>query len=233
MALIKCPECGQLVSDKAEICPKCGKRLVEVSSPKKKSNFGIVVLIAIIVFVVVIVNLGTNDKKSYQKQKTNSYQSYYGSNSGKFYETPLSGNEKALAQAESYLKSMPFSYNGLLEQLVFHGFSESEAKYAVDHCNADWKFQAVRQAKSYISSQAFSSRGLLEQLEYEGFSKEEAKYGVENCGANWNAEAVEKANSYLKSFPDWGKYKLIDQLEFEGFTSNEAEYGVEHSNLNY
>ena len=27
MALIKCPECGNKISDKAEICPKCGYEL--------------------------------------------------------------------------------------------------------------------------------------------------------------------------------------------------------------
>lgn len=39
MALIKCPECGKEISDKAEVCPSCGYPVDEIgkkSADKKK-----------------------------------------------------------------------------------------------------------------------------------------------------------------------------------------------------
>ena len=38
MALIKCPECDNKISDKADSCPKCGYELHKVSN--EKSNNG-------------------------------------------------------------------------------------------------------------------------------------------------------------------------------------------------
>ena len=38
MALFKCPECGKVISDKAEKCPNCGMRMEEIW--KKQVNKG-------------------------------------------------------------------------------------------------------------------------------------------------------------------------------------------------
>ena len=38
MALIKCPECGNQISDKAERCPKCGYELNKKETPTTSDN---------------------------------------------------------------------------------------------------------------------------------------------------------------------------------------------------
>ena len=38
MALIKCPECGNQISDKAESCPKCGYELNKKETPTISDN---------------------------------------------------------------------------------------------------------------------------------------------------------------------------------------------------
>ena len=38
MALIKCPECGQQISDKAEKCPHCGLPSSYFNTPSKKED---------------------------------------------------------------------------------------------------------------------------------------------------------------------------------------------------
>ena len=38
MALISCPECGKSVSDKAEVCPHCGIRLIEAPESKQTTD---------------------------------------------------------------------------------------------------------------------------------------------------------------------------------------------------
>ena len=75
-----------------------------------------------------------------------------------------------------------FSYDGLVEQLEYEGFSHEDAVYAVDNCGADWKEQAVEMAESYLSISTFSRSELIRQLIYEGFTREQAEYGVEANG---------------------------------------------------
>ena len=72
------------------------------------------------------------------------------------------GKSNAFSKAKSYLKSSAFSRKGLIEQLEFEGFSETEATYAVDNCGADWNEQAVKKAKSYLRSSSFSRKSLIE-----------------------------------------------------------------------
>lgn len=97
----------------------------------------------------------------------------------------------------SYLRYSSFSYNGLVEQLEYEGFSHEDAVYAVDNCGADWKEQAVEKAKSYLEYSSFSYDGLIEQLEYEGFTHEEAVYGADHCSLDGSSQAVETAKSII------------------------------------
>ena len=92
------------------------------------------------------------------------------------------GEKNALNKAKSYLNYTAFSYSGLVEQLEFEGFSNSEAKFGADNCGADWKEQAAKKAKQYMDYSAFSRKGLIEQLEYEGFTLEQAEYGAKAVG---------------------------------------------------
>ena len=92
------------------------------------------------------------------------------------------GQRNALEAARSYLHYAAFSYQGLIEQLEYEGYTKEEAKYGADHCGADWKEQAVKCAKSYLSFSTFSRQELIRQLEFEGFTHEQAVYGVEKNG---------------------------------------------------
>lgn len=94
---------------------------------------------------------------------------------------PTTGEKNALSKAHSYLKVTSFSKSGLKEQLIFEGFSDSEAEYAVNNLDTDWKEQAHQKALSYLKMTSFSKSGLLDQLLFEGFTQEEAEYGVENA----------------------------------------------------
>lgn len=144
--------------------------------------------------------------------------------------TVTTGQRDALKKAKSYLKYSSFSYNGLIGQLEYEGFSTEDATYAVDNCGADWDEQALLKAKSYLEHSAFSYKGLIEQLEYEEFTTSQATYGADNCGADWNEQAVKKGKSYLE-FSTFSKNDLISQLEFEGFTHDQAVYGAESNGL--
>ncbi|SDM21015.1 Host cell surface-exposed lipoprotein [Kandleria vitulina] len=87
------------------------------------------------------------------------------------------GQRNALARAKSYLDLMAFSKQGLKDQLVFDGFSNSDAQFAVDHCGANWYEQAARSAREY-AKYAYSRNDLIEQLVYIKFTNDQAVYGV-------------------------------------------------------
>ena len=92
------------------------------------------------------------------------------------------GEQNALKMAINYLNVIPLSYKGLIEQLEFEGFSESEATYGADYCGADWYEQAALKAKQYLESLALSRSRLIEQLVFEGFTHSQAVYGAEYNG---------------------------------------------------
>ena len=94
------------------------------------------------------------------------------------------GEQNALKSAKAYLNlGTGFSRSGLIDQLKYEGYTDSEAEYAVKNCGADWKEQAVISAKNYLDLDfGFSKSGLIEQLEYEGFTHEQAVYGAEQNG---------------------------------------------------
>ena len=108
------------------------------------------------------------------------------------------GQANALRKAKEYLNYDAFSAKGLTKQLVYNGFSEEDAAYAVEHCEADWNEQAAYKAKSYLEYSAFSKDGLVDQLVYEGFTLEQAEYGVANSEIDTGEQAKDAAISFLK-----------------------------------
>ncbi len=141
---------------------------------------------------------------------------------------PAIGERNALQQAKRYLNTSAFSYSGLIDQLKYEGYTDSEAVYAVDNCGADWNEQALAKAKQYLRTSAFSNSGLVDQLKFEGFTDAQASYGVDVCGADWNEQAVKKAAQYLK-FDSFSRDKLVSQLQFEGFTYDQAVHGADEA----
>ena len=85
MALIKCPECGKEISDKAEICVNCGikisdienlhevsqkkeQEIIQQQSNKTKSTIGIVIGIIVVVFFVWLIwYQSTADERARQR----------------------------------------------------------------------------------------------------------------------------------------------------------------------
>ena len=132
---------------------------------------------------------------------------------------------QAARSAASYLRTLPFSRSGLIEQLEFEGFSNGDATFAVDAQKADWKAQASRKAASYLRTLAFSRTGLIGQLEFDGFSNAEAVFGTDAQNADWLAQAAKKAASYLRTM-SFSRSGLIGQLVFDGFTQAQAEHGA-------
>lgn len=92
------------------------------------------------------------------------------------------GMKNALRSAESYLRFTAFSRSGLIDQLKFDQYTDTEAEYAVDNCGADWYEQAEKRAKEYLDFMSFSRGGLIDQLVFDGFTKDQATHGADANG---------------------------------------------------
>jgi uncharacterized lipoprotein YddW (UPF0748 family) len=92
------------------------------------------------------------------------------------------GQQQAVAKGENYLDIVGFSRQGLIDQLVYEGFSETDATFAVDQIAPDWNEQAAKKAQNYINTLSFSRQGLIDQLIYEGFTEAQAEYGAKAVG---------------------------------------------------
>ena len=92
------------------------------------------------------------------------------------------GQENAIAAAESYIDTMPFSKTGLIDQLKYEKYASADARFAVNHIAVDWNEQAAKAAESYLDTMPFSRQGLIDQLEFEGFTTQQAIYGVSTTG---------------------------------------------------
>ena len=107
MALIKCPECNNEISDKAESCPKCGYELnISEETTKDKSfskdkkvgkdkyRYLFIFAVLMIGFLLLTQNRNTssnnqdNNPQTTQPSQTNGYQIYTDSSSGISFEYP-------------------------------------------------------------------------------------------------------------------------------------------------
>lgn len=89
-------------------------------------------------------------------------------------------SKNALQKAYDYLDYSAFSKTGLYDQLIYEGFPEESAQFAIDNVETDWNKNALQKAKDYLDYSAFSDQGLYDQLVYEGFTAEQAQYAINN-----------------------------------------------------
>jgi hypothetical protein len=133
--------------------------------------------------------------------------------------------KRARLDAKTYFESSWFSRVGMIDQLVFDGFSKADAAYGVDALGVDWAKEAEGTADAEIRSDWFSRQGLIDVLVYQGFTDAEATAAVDALGVDWFEEAAGKALDYLEY--DFYTYEeLVDQLIYDGFTEEEADYGA-------
>ena len=108
---------------------------------------------------------------------------YVGSNG--LWETKASTNSEysaALEKAKRYNSLFHMSKKRMYRQLTseFDKFSNDAAQYAIDHLEADYKYNALFNAKNYRKLFNMSKSGLFNQLTsyIDGFTEEEANYAI-------------------------------------------------------
>ena len=90
----------------------------------------------------------------------------------------------ALGKAKSYNSLFHMSKKRMYRQLTsdFDKFSNDAAQYAIDHLEADYKYNALFNAKNYRKLFNMSKSRLINQLTsfIDGFTEEEANYAVDH-----------------------------------------------------
>ncbi len=90
----------------------------------------------------------------------------------------------ALKSAQNYLKMMPFSKEGLYQQLSSEAgdkYPDEAARYAVENVKTDWKQNALKAAKNYLKIMPMSNAELHQQLTSDAgdkYTEEEADYAI-------------------------------------------------------
>ena len=90
----------------------------------------------------------------------------------------------ALEKAKSYNSLFHMSKKRMYRQLTsqFDKFSNDAVQYAIDHLQADYKYNALINAKNYRKLFNMSKSGLFNQLTsyIDGFTEEEANYAIQH-----------------------------------------------------
>jgi hypothetical protein len=181
---MKCSKCKATIQEEASFCPSCGNRLsgttpnsIETTDSdafvrKVGIAIGVVVfgvIVALFVSISIAIQPGSSSPETPVTIETESTE-------------PESiesvGQANAREKAEQYLQFSAFSKSGLINQLLYEGFSKADSTYGVEALVVDWNEQAVKKGEEYLRYSAFSASGLMNQLVYEGFTKEQAAYGA-------------------------------------------------------
>ena len=155
-----------------------------------------------------------------------------------FSSAETAGEKNALAAANLYLSTVPYSYQGLIDQLEFDGYTSSEAKYGADNCKADWKELAKLDALNYLGTMPMSEKKLREQLQFDGFLDDEIDYAIETA-YNGNESEVTRSNNEDVAFVDengltfgMSSKEVINVLgEGSGLLNN--DFGTNYKTLSY
>ena len=99
---------------------------------------------------------------------------------GNYIKNETVSQKNAVKKAKTYLNYSAFSRDGLVGQLEYEKFTNTDAVYGADNSGADWNEQAIKKAKTYLEYSAFSYDGLVDQLLYEKFTQAQAEYGADN-----------------------------------------------------
>lgn len=132
MALIKCPECGNDVSDKAKKCPKCGYKLKrKIKNDKRK----VVLVITAIVIFAVLCGVGGYYGYNYYLAPKNYYNKAMGLLEDENYEEAVeefssAGGYKDASEKYDYYFTLMNHYNKAMELLEDDRYEEAVEEFS-------------------------------------------------------------------------------------------------------
>ena len=86
---------------------------------------------------------------------------------------PSKEKHAALSSALNHLHETSFSKKSLKDVLIREGYPIRETEYALKHCGADWKEQAVRSSLILLHFSVFSKEELTLRLSSDGYARQD------------------------------------------------------------
>lgn len=125
-----------------------------------------------------------------------------------------------------------FSPASLVKDLRNWGFTETEAQYALQNCNADWYLGAELSVRQWIFYGTVSEEWLRKMMAEDGFDPDLVSRAIQTVNPDWNREALQEALSWDKN-TDMRKTRdnLEFHLEWHGYTQDQVQYAADLMNL--
>lgn len=244
MALIKCPECGNEISDKATACPHCGAPLSRTNSPNVTSqssnsysdryrapenNSGKVSALSIIALILSVIGctyifgiicaIIDLVKKDGRKKICSIIALCIGILWLFFiiiFGFSALDTETSTESTSTVETVSEESFPTEVQSETVMETIEESASDADDKIPTEYK-SALNKANSYSDIMHMSKQGIYNQLtsEYgEKFSAEAAQYAIDNMEADWNYNALQTAQNYSDTM-HMSKQGIYNQLVSE------------------
>lgn len=170
--LISCKSCGQMIAKSAKKCPNCGEKN---KKPIYKRVWFIILCIIVLLGIAGSIAGGGDDtsttidadKAAVETEATEATTEAIDPTADM-----TTAQKNAYKAGLNYLDFMPFSKQGLIDQLSSDygdGYEVTDAEVAVNAIEesgqVDWVEQAKKAAQNYLDMMSFSKDGLIEQLE--------------------------------------------------------------------
>lgn len=175
---------------------KAAKAYAKATRPWYKKKRWWAVGLVLVIAMATAVGGGGDDGDTVAKDNTSSQESKSSDSGNKKAAAPKEksepemtpSQENALKSAQNYIDIMPFSKEGLIQQLsssAGDGYSKADATFAANKVDADWNAEALEAAEGYQELMPMSRDGLIQQLTSSAgdkFTREQAVYAVDKLG---------------------------------------------------
>ena len=106
----------------------------------------------------------------------------------------------ALRKAQGF-NIIHLSKKRIYAQLIYNGFKNDAAQYAINHLNADYKANALVQARLHLKYSSLSRSEIYRRLtspDYDNFTEEEANYAIQKL--NLPSEGGDARNKWIGAY---------------------------------
>ena len=149
----------------------------------------------------------------------------------------INRNTEALAQAKILFDSTTLASRDWITRWLTDVdlFTESEAQYAIEHCNVDWKQSALAWANEYSGPDHLfvTPRILKEDLLMRSYTSDEVNYAITNCDIDWNERALHSLQ-YIYPNTACSRTEFIYCLmEYYDFSQEQATYAIQNGSIDW
>lgn len=236
MALIKCPECGKEISDKATACPSCGcplnltteaenaAKASSIAPPKKKKGHGC--LITVIVFLVLSAIFGTRVAK-----QQNSGDTSKSTISAAFKDSSMSEDEISAATSALNNCGIESIKSVTHDELLDNAYLDGEKGYRVAsgdidniilYMNPDNSVHYVKYADNIL----FENGEIKASIKDFTFTSSEIAQLQTSCQKTVKEILKSPSSAKFPNINEWGFSKQNGEIVIQSYVDSDNSFGA-------